>query len=627
MDSTNEKQPLNAPDVTENGAQQTQQPTHDPEKQQESKKQDKSDDNKEQKQPAGGYDATQLPRLEPGWTLKITFHRAENLPMADLNTMSSDPYIIAQIDSSVPHRHKEDPPLRLRTPTIRKNTEPQWNTEWIVGNIPSDGCKIKARIYDEDPADHDDRLGNVHISISNINENWSGIQNQRYSIKKRSGSKRAYLIRAVSACFNKTKHMSGNLYVSVELLGRTKDDNGGGRMYTIGPCWWTRHYSPMLGRLTNMKDPDDDSDNNNGPSKMPDKENQKSNAQRYNFQANQMQLQGPVPPELYHRFVEFKPFVKGMFTAKGLRGFVLAKALHHQHARVYNFDRDTVWGRFPQGPCKEMTRQFLDLVHHDQGGRIFTYVLTLDSLFRFTETGKEFGVDMLSKHTMHSDVSIYIAFSGEFFIRRLKHPNRPPPPEPMEETSQAHPDTSTDSNGNPQQNESHPPGLFSDGPPDEDPPKDPSHYELIIDNDSGTYRPNAKMLPLLKKYLAQSFPGLHIQVLDCQADAERMDKMKKEQRERKKAEGNNMVFTQRRSDSVSSSDEEELDALEGTRTGTKAGHSGPGLPGPAFLGAIKNDAAARGKGRVEHLKHNNPWHDRAGGRDGEEEEEGSAGQA
>lgn len=623
MDDTNEKQALNAPPSgVENDAQQAQQPAHDPEKQQETKKQDdKSDDKKEEKQPAGGYDATPIARLEPGWTLKITFHRAENLPMADLNTMSSDPYILAQITSSVPSRHKEDPPLRLRTPTIRKNCEPKWNCEWIVANIPSDGCKIKARIYDEDPADHDDRLGNVHINISNLSENWSGIQNQKYSIKKRSGSKRAYLIRAVSTCFNQTKHMSGNLYVSVELLGRTKDDNGGGRMYTIGPCWWTRHYSPMLGRLTNMKDPDDDSDSN-GQTKKPDKENQKSNAQRYNFQANQMQLQGPVPPELYHRFVEFKPFVKGMFTAKGLRGFVLAKALHHQHARVYNFDRDTVWGRFPQGPCKEMTRQFLDLVHHDQGGRIFTYVLTLDSLFRFTETGKEFGVDMLSKHTMHSDVSIYIAFSGEFFIRRLKHPNRPPPPEPMEETSQAHPNIPTDSNGDPQQNESHPPELFSDGPPDEEPPKDPSHYELIIDNDSGTYRPNAKMLPLLKKYLSTAFPGLHIQVLDCQADSERMEKMKKEQRERKKAEGNNMVFTQRRSDSISSSDEEELNALEGTRTG--AAHSGPGLPGPAFLGAIKNDAAQRGKGRVEHLKHNNPWHDRNHGR---EDEVGSAVQA
>lgn len=53
-----------------------------------------------------------------------------------------------------------------------------------------------------------------------------------------------------------------------------------------------------------------------------------------------------------------------------------------------------------------MTLQFLDMVHYDTGGRLFTYVITLDGMFRFTETGKEFGIDLLSKHTMHSDVQV-----------------------------------------------------------------------------------------------------------------------------------------------------------------------------------------------------------------------------
>ena len=109
-----------------------------------------------------------------------------------------------------------------------------------------------------------------------------------------------------------------------------------------------------------------------------------------------------------------------MFTRKGIRGVLLHKALHHQHARVYNFDSTTEYEVF-ESPSRDMTMKFLDLVHYDRGGRIFTYVLTLDSLFRFTETGKEFGVDMLSKHTMHSDVSIYIAFSGEFLCLTTSH--------------------------------------------------------------------------------------------------------------------------------------------------------------------------------------------------------------
>lgn len=59
-----------------------------------------------------------------------------------------------------------------------------------------------------------------------------------------------------------------------------------------------------------------------------------------------------------------------------------------------------------------MTLQFLDMVHYDTGGRLFTYVITLDGMFRFTETGKEFGIDLLSKHTMHSDVQVSLTAVG-----------------------------------------------------------------------------------------------------------------------------------------------------------------------------------------------------------------------
>src|SRR5580692_2471705 len=107
-----------------------------------------------------------------------------------------------------------------------------------------------------------------------------------------------------------------------------------------------------------------------------------------------------------------------MFTGAGLRGFFLHKALSHQHAQIYRFDKQTEFGYLSEKPSREATMKFLDLAHYDEGGRVFTYIITLDALWRFTETGKEFGIDMLSKHTMHSDVSIYIAFSGEFFVRR-----------------------------------------------------------------------------------------------------------------------------------------------------------------------------------------------------------------
>ena len=139
---------------------------------------------------------------------------------------------------------------------------------------------------------------------------------------------------------------------------------------------------------------------------------------------------------------------------------------------------------------------------------------------------------------MHSDVSIYIAWSGEFFIRRLKNPWK-----------------------DPEEQETHPPAPIDGGPPkQEESPKDPAYYQLVIDNDSGTYRPNAEFLPLLKEFLHRNLPGLKITTLDCNADKEKMEKMKAEQLERRKAEGANRAYVQHDGGSISSSDEEDVDA-------------------------------------------------------------------
>jgi hypothetical protein len=292
-----------------------------------------------------------------------------------------------------------------------------------------------------------------------------------------------------------------------------------------------------------------------------------------------MQLHGPVPAELYHRYVEFKPFVKGMFTNSGIRGFFLHKALEHQHDQIYRFDGTTDYGYLSVDPSEETTLKFLDLVHFDEGGRIFTYILTLDSLLRFTETGKEFKINLLSKHTMHSDVSIYVAFSGEFFVRRLQNPDEPPP----------------EVGGN---NKSHPPDDIDGGPPEDNPPRDPRYYELIIDNDSGTYRPLAELLPKFREFLEYNLPGLKVVTLDCKADEELMERSKQEQRERKAKEGREIVFKQvhRDDSSIDSSDEEALDRLMGGASVED------GDERKEFLKAVGKDLASRGKSKRRHWK-------------------------
>lgn len=510
------------------------------------------------KEPAGGFDSIPVPKAPSGYTVKITFHKAENLPFADLNTLSSDPFIHAVLRTDTPKRHKQDPDLTIRTPTVHRNTNPEWNTEWIVANVPKSGFFLKCRLYDEDPSDHDDRLGNAHITVGHIDDNWEGFSHRKYELKKRMASKRAYTFRGCAALFNRDIKMGGDLIVSVENLGKTNDDCDG-RLYTIGPLPWSRHFSPLMGRLTGTKNASQGKDG---------KETEKYKyvatvgaekvANRCSFQSIQMQLRGPVPADLYHRYVEFKPFVAGMFTSHSLRGRLLNRALHHQHARVYNYDRTTKYGVF-QEPTVETTKQFLEFVRYDEGGRIFTYVVTLDAQLRFTETGKEFGIDLLSKHTMHSDVSIYIAFSGEFFIRRIRHAQahkndksvdpeeetHPPAPDPEAEGEEEEPDKISNSK--------------EDSPTNRH--REPSHYELIIDNDSGTYRPNAKKLTIFRDFLSDNFPGLKVVTLDCQGDEEKMKKLKDEQRERKKKSGKAVMYQQNSSSSsLSSSDAEYLDA-------------------------------------------------------------------
>ena len=203
--------------------------------------------------PSGGYDSSPIPDAPPGFTIKIVFHKATNLPISDLNSFSSDPYVIARLDTNLTKRHKEDPPLDFRTPTVRRSVNPEWNYEWIIANVPTSGFRLKARVYDEDPADRDDRLGNAHINVSNIGEDWMGIDGGIYPLKWHMASKRAYLMRcaAVVLSVGKVKFVA-HLHVSIHVLGKSLTEHGG-RAYTVGPNWWTRHYSPLLGLMTGSK--------------------------------------------------------------------------------------------------------------------------------------------------------------------------------------------------------------------------------------------------------------------------------------------------------------------------------------------------------------------------------------
>lgn len=106
---------------------------------------------------------------------------------------------------------------------------------------------------------------------------------------------------------------------------------------------------------------------------------------------------------------------------------------------------------------------------------LYTYVISVDDdSFRFSETGARFLVNMASKHALHSNCADTVRYSGEF------HPR---------------PEGGWD--------------KFSDDMRDED-----VRWELVIDNNSGTYAPDKTLLPKLKQLMEYNFPVFNVVALD-----------------------------------------------------------------------------------------------------------------
>jgi hypothetical protein len=207
----------------------------------------------ESSQPPGGFDSTPFPRAPPGYTLRFTFHRGVNLPCADFGSFSSDPYIHATLTVDVPQRHKQDPLPTFRTPTVRKNRDPVWESTWVVANVPESGFRLKCRVYDEDAADHDDKLGNAYIQADSMRTPWPGFREQPFRLKKHTGSKRVYLFGNLAALASRRLDTDSHIVISVECLGKTPGTNGA-QVFTLGPNYWFKHFSPLIGRLIGTKD-------------------------------------------------------------------------------------------------------------------------------------------------------------------------------------------------------------------------------------------------------------------------------------------------------------------------------------------------------------------------------------
>ncbi|CAF4692046.1 unnamed protein product, partial [Rotaria sp. Silwood1] len=104
---------------------------------------------------------------------------------------------------------------------------------------------------------------------------------------------------------------------------------------------------------------------------------------------------------------------------------------------------------------------------------VYTYIIE-DHTWRFSETGASFFVDFASKHALHANCAETVIYAGEFH------------PRPIGGWNQYNPNEILSWN----------------------------QWELVIDNGSGTYAPDLKLLDKLKDLLVFNLPNLNLITYD-----------------------------------------------------------------------------------------------------------------
>jgi hypothetical protein len=116
------------------------------------------------------------------------------------------------------------------------------------------------------------------------------------------------------------------------------------------------------------------------------------------------------------------PNARAIF-ANSLAGELIRNSIHTQHQKLYE---KGIFGAKLIGPLAtkklvvDSGDKFIGLVEMAQVDKpinIFTYVITLDGIMRFSRSShKSFFIDLLSKHAVHSDRAVAVLYAGEFYL-------------------------------------------------------------------------------------------------------------------------------------------------------------------------------------------------------------------
>ncbi|KAJ4479125.1 hypothetical protein J3R30DRAFT_3289485 [Lentinula aciculospora] len=383
--------------------------------------------------------------------LVIKFIGASGIPKLDV-VGTADPYFVAKIDDRV-----------SMVSTVKMNTlTPVWNETWRVKNVPITS-DILVEVLDKDfGSPIDDFVGKFKTSVA-------------------AGAKE---LEIEGPLFRRDR---GTFWLKIDC---TPSSDPPEPLYLFdGPIRYSRHISPTVGRLTHLDD-----------------------ARLYSTW--KMYLLG-VPlyfKDIYqHWNVNYK--AAQTIFGTGATSLAVRAGIQAGHKMLYARSTSNGFGVIesaadvlklfhggrlnPRGIVGSEQEYLCAQDQHIAGAQtapivqthfahrvkpaVYTYIISAeDDSLRFSETGAAFFVDFASKHALHANCCERVRYSGEF------HP-RP---------------RAKDGSWTGWQD-------FNDSMSD-----DSVDWEVLIDNNSGTYSPDQAMLPTLQALLEHNFPGFRVHALD-----------------------------------------------------------------------------------------------------------------
>ena len=225
-----------------------------------------------------------------------------------------------------------------------------------------------------------------------------------------------------------------------------------------GPVHYSRHSSPTVGKLTRLKDTRLYSTWKVYIKGVPQIFGDQVQHWNRNYKAAQTIFQGPT-------------------------SIAIRSAIQAGHRLLYARSASNAFGVIKS--AEDVFTLFRGGVHRSSMDRtvlyahrikpaVYTYIIsTDDDSLRFSETGAAFFVDFMSKHALHSNCAKTVRYSGEFHARPAGGWAR-----------------------------------FSDAIEDGE-----VVWELVVDNNSGTYSPDPGLLPKVKEIVEMNFPGFSVVAL------------------------------------------------------------------------------------------------------------------